>query len=202
MINETPRSRNLRALKKNIYISCEGDAEEAYLLGLKRKYQHKVTIRISNSDKTAAIDVVKNLKEKFGSEYSHDDLKFCIFDFDENTFEQLKIAQSKALKIGAEIIFSNPCFEVWLLWHFKNDFSIKTSREKLKNEIENLIRPKYWACKQYPNLYDLVANNYENAKKNHSQRKKELERENCTLYSPVSNPYTNFEELINQLIEM
>lgn len=202
IINETPRSRNLRTLKENVYISCEGDAEEAYLLGLKKKYEHKATIRINNSNKTAAIDVVKNLRKQFKNEYSNDDLKFCVFDFDENTQEQLNEAARLAEGMNAKIIFSNPCFEVWLLWHFRNDFSIQDSRENLKNKIENLIRPKYWTCKQHPNLYDLLNDNYDNAKKNYLQRKRELEREDYTLYSHASNPYTNFDDLIKQLEEL
>lgn len=50
-IQETQRSRNLRVLKKNVYISCEGDTEEAYLLGLKKQFSSKANIKISNSKK-------------------------------------------------------------------------------------------------------------------------------------------------------
>lgn len=199
---ETSRTRNLRPIKKIVYISCEGDAEEAYLIGLKNKFSQKATLKISNSKKTAAIDVVKNLKTKFKSEYSSKDLKFCVFDFDENTEEQLETAKKIAQYIGAKVIFSNPCFEIWLLWHFKNDFSIQDSREKLKNEIEKLIRPKYWSDKEYPNLYDLIKDKCNNAQMNFLQRKEELQREEVNLYSSESNPYTNFDELLEELIKL
>lgn len=202
-IREIKRSRNLRPIKQNIYISCEGDAEEAYLNGLKRRYSRVATIKISNSSPdTSAPDVVKNLKKKYKNEYSREDLRYCIFDCDDNTPEQLQVAQRLANLEHAQIIFSNPCFEIWLLWHYENSLAFQSSRNALKRQIETYIRPEYWSCKETPNLYDLIRDNTTQAILNYEHRKLELEQDNVIAYSRESNPYSNFYDLINKLISL
>ena len=76
-IEEIRRGRNLRSIKKNVYISCEGKTEKAYLVGLKKQFSQKVNIKISYTNKTNAKDIVKNLKSKFKSEYEKDDFHDC-----------------------------------------------------------------------------------------------------------------------------
>ena len=201
-IQETQRSRNLRVLKKNVYISCEGDTEEAYLLGLKKQFSSKANIKISNSKKTAAKDVVKNLITKYKAEYNKNDLKYCIFDCDENTDEDLINAKKLADKAGIKIIFSNPCFEIWLLWHYETTFSVQESREKLKKQIEKLTRANYWTCKDSPNLYELTKENFLNAQMNCCQRKEELIKDDIPAYSRESNPYSIFDKLYDDLVKL
>ncbi len=198
-IREISRSRDLKSIRKNIYISCEGDAEVNYLRGLKEHFKKKATIKISNSKGTAAKDVVKNLKIRFGSEYKKEDLKYCVFDSDENTQQDLDDAKKFANKISSKIIYSNPCFEIWLLWHFENDFSIQNSRENLKKRMEDIIKPKYW---NDSNLYDFFREKLTNAQTNYLHRKKELEQDNIPFYSKESNPYTNFDELYDDLSKL
>ena len=107
-----------------------------------------------------------------------------------------------AKKLNAQIIFSNPCFEIWLLWHFENDLSYQTSREKLKRKIEKLIKENYWQLKNEPTLYDFVKDKLTSAQTNCEHRKKVLEQENIDSYSRKSNPYTNIDDLITELIKL
>ena len=104
--------------------------------------------------------------------------------------------------MNAHIIFSNPCFEIWLLWHFENDLSYQGSREKLKRKIEKLIEENYWQLKNEPTLYDFVKDKLTSAQTNCEHRKKVLEQENIAPYSKKSNPYTNIDDLISKLIEL
>lgn len=201
-IQETRRGRNLRVLKKNVYISCEGDTEETYLLGLKKQFSKKANIKISNSRKTAAKDVVRNLITKYKTEYDKNDLKYCIFDCDENTEQDLILAKKQADKAGIKIIFSNPCFEIWLLWHYENKFSVQSSREKLKKQIEKFVKTNYWTCKDNPNLYDLTKEKLANAQMNCCQRKEELLKEGVFTYSRASNPFSNFDDLYDDLVAL
>ena len=202
-INEALRRRNLRPIKENIYISCEGDAEEAYLNGLKKRYSKFATIKISNSSpRTSALDVVKNLKKKYKNEYTRKDLKYCIFDCDDNSSEQLEQALQLANNEHAKIIFSNPCFEIWLLWHYENNLRFQSSREDLKRRIETYIRPEYWKFKENPNLYDFVRDNTSEAVLNYEHRRLELAQDGLAEYSIESNPYTNFNDLLTQLIDI
>ena len=201
-IKETQRSKNNQVIRPNIYISCEGDAEEAYLKGLKKEYKSIANIKINKSRDTDCKGIVRNLKTKFANEYSKEDLKYCIFDCDENSQKNLNDAHKMAKKLNAHIIFSNPCFEIWLLWHFENDLSYQGSREKLKRKIEKLIEENYWQLKNEPTLYDFVKDKLTSAQTNYEHRKKVLEQENIAPYSKKSNPYTNIDDLISKLIEL
>lgn len=198
-IEEIRRGRNLRSIKKNVYISCEGKTEKAYLVGLKKQFSQKVNIKISYTNKTNAKDIVKNLKSKFKSEYEKDDLRYCIFDCDENSSQDLLVAKELATRENAKIIFSNPCFEIWLLWHFENNFSYQNSRDKLKKLIENYIRPAYWTLNNNPNLYEFIKEHLKTAQMNYYQRKEQLERENINWYSRESNPFSNLDDLYSDL---
>lgn len=201
-IEEIQRKRNTQTIRKNVYISCEGETEEAYLKGLKKRFKDVATIKISNSNRTAAKDVVKNLKNKYSKEYDKSDLKYCVFDCDDNSQNDINEALKLAEKEHARVIFSNPCFEIWLLWHFKNDFSFQNSNDNLKREIEKLLKPNYWTYKNNPTLYDLLESKRSNAQMNHVHRKSQLERDNIPQYSRESNPFSNMDDLLSDLIQL
>ncbi len=111
-------------------------------------------------------------------------------------------AKRLADKEGAKIIFSNPCFEIWLLWHYENNFSFQSSREKLKKQIEKLIKENYWNCKKNPNLYDITKEKLSIAQMNYSQRKQEIIKDNIPTYSKDSNPYSDFDNLFEDLLSL
>lgn len=198
-IREISRGRDLKSVKKNVYISCEGKAEKNYLNSLKKRFANKAKFNISQSNRTAAKDVVSNLKMRYGSEYKKNDLKYCIFDKDDNSKKDLEDAKKLADKIGAKIIYSNPCFEIWLLWHFESDFSIQDSRENLKKRVENLIKTDYCNAED---LFGILNENFNNAQTNYLHRKAEMERYDIPFYSIESNPYSNFDELYDDLVKL
>jgi len=45
---------------------------------------------------------------------------WVVFDRDENTPQEVYAAFRLARQNGIRIAFSHPCFELWLLLHFKN----------------------------------------------------------------------------------
>lgn len=61
------------------------------------------------------------------------DAVWCVFDVDDH--ERIETAVELARKLGFDLAVSNPCFEVWLLWHFEECeqyLSGDQVREKLK----------------------------------------------------------------------
>ncbi|WP_430783552.1 RloB family protein [Actinoplanes sp. G11-F43] len=72
---------------------------------------------------------------------------WCVFDVDEHaTIDAALIeAQAEGFKVGV----SNPCFEIWLLWHFEDHFA-EISRKNLRNKL----KPRGCGEKKIPRNFD------------------------------------------------
>jgi len=189
-------TKNSRNLIHSIYISCEGKTEKSYLRGVKKKYKDVATLNISShKTKVTALDVVKNLENKYKYKYDKNDLKFCIFDCDSNSPNDLRVAKQKADKIGAKIIFSNPCFEIWLYWHFKDENGHITAKN-LKDYIKKELNEDYCSNEF---LYDILINKEPRAINNANVRKYNLAEQEISPYSTESNPSTDMNKLLEYL---
>jgi hypothetical protein len=72
-------------------------------------------------------DAARNLREDRYSQV------WCVFDVD--THETLQAAVIEARRNSIRIAVSNPCFEIWLLWHFEDhhaEVSADTLRRRLR----------------------------------------------------------------------
>ena len=134
------RKINYRSTIFQVYIACEGYNEKDYFNDLnkelkKRGYSNIIQLHPKKSSKQSADGVVECAETYFSSNCLKKYKKiYCVFDKDSNTDEQIEKAIKSAKKINAEIIFSNPCFEVWFLSHFKDDIKhIET------NELEAIL---------------------------------------------------------------
>lgn len=124
--------------KPRILVICEGEATEpSYFQGLKREEQlrpleievdgrgedpktlvERAALRMKQAKKAARAARDENL--------SYDEV-WCVFDVD--THRKLADAKQQANANGISIAVSNPCFELWLLLHFKEqNASIKSSK--------------------------------------------------------------------------
>ena len=145
------RKRNKRQLHFLICISCEGHTEKIYFTHLRKFLKEKnkeniVQIKIGKAHKQNADAVVEFAKSRYfidteyNKEFRKNTIIFCVFDKDNNTKEQIDKAIKLAKQINAEIIFSNPNFEVWFYAHYKNDIK-NITKDKLNNFLikdENL----------------------------------------------------------------
>lgn len=195
----TLRSRNnlKRSVRKNIFISCEGKTEKTYIDSLKPYFNDVAVIKAKYDTRTSALDVIQNFDTLFKTEVvEKGDLKLCIFDCDKNTDEQLTLAKMKALAENKQILFSNPCFEIWLYWHF--DKKIKNiNQDKLKDFISNEAGLKnYENDKQiYSKLIDKLSKAIYKAKK----REQIIKEEGIEPISKNSEPYSDMYKLIDYL---
>lgn len=196
---EYRKSKYKKNIKKNIFISCEGKTEKTYFNSLNYIYDN-IHIIAKHNQKTSAIDVVQNFNDLFKNEdISNDDLKFCAFDKDKNNASQLidakKIANAKKIKI----LFSNPCFEIWLYWHF----------EAKRRETNSKILKDYMSYKDGFSNYSndiFLAKKLEkylgNAITVAKNARLEYKRNDIDTYVGNSNPYTDIDKFINLISEI
>lgn len=176
---------------------CEGKnkTEKKYFNHFKAR-ENKFNLKIEDSEDTNPIGLANNALryiKKYDMHLDRGDKAFCLMDLDlsEKQLKEYLEVKSKAKYKGIEFIVSNPCFEVWFMFHFLKDPKKEKSSEDvkkalcgyIKNYEENLdVYEKY-------NLQDRLNEAYINA----SNKAKLLE----DLSLIDKNPYTEVGKLID-----
>ena len=141
------RKKQLREVFATALIVCEGkETEPNYIKGLIEHLKiHPRRIKtIPAKHSTAVVEYAASEMKKSPGEY---DEVFAVFDGDH---QGLKKEESKAKDENIQIILSVPCFEVWILLHFKN-----TDRPYLK--CDNVIKDlpaKHGYTKNDPKIFE------------------------------------------------
>lgn len=110
-----------------VLIVCEGKTELLYFQGLINKLKlSTANIEIINPKQNTPNSLLKKAKELYKKSNKSGnifDKIYCIFDKDKHPkYQQTKdnIEQIKQPRHTYYAIYSEPCFEYWLLLHFKN----------------------------------------------------------------------------------
>lgn len=193
-LNRQPKGFEFRA---KILIVCEGQqTEKEYFEYLKRKYKLSTAeVKVKedggsspNSVFKDALKLYKNSLEKNQVAY---DAVYCVYDQDE--FSQHSDVRNKIRQQESfNLIFSNPCFEVWYLFH--DDKSTKpfakkgkkTASQQVKSQANKLLNSTGSNYLEY--LFNKTEEAIKNAKRNAKQN--------------ISNPYTNVYELVEKMKEI
>ena len=144
------RRRPFRDPKPRILVVTEGEiTEPEYLKGFIRTYRNpRVTVKVVNEhDKPMPlVKTAKRYKEDAEQEAACEkddnlvyDSVWCVFDIDDHS----KIAEAKemARDNNIDLAVSNPCFELWLLLHFR-DYPGTQPRAKIKQMLKKHV-PRY-----------------------------------------------------------
>src|SRR3954451_2941209 len=114
--------------RKRVLVICEGEkTEPSYFTGVKRLEQAStVDIEIDKAGGVPKTLVERAVAKKKDSKRAvsrdgdpnllYDEI-WCVFDVDEHP--NLQDAKQQAKANGIELAISNPCFELWLHLHFK-----------------------------------------------------------------------------------
>jgi hypothetical protein len=147
---------------------------------------------------------VVNHAIELAKQHDYLDQVICVFDRDDHvSFDQaiqkLKAQQAKRKKPVYVAATSVPCFELWLLLHFK--YTTKQySRTQNKSACDNLITelkqhfPSY--TKNMPDLFALLEQHLPTALQNAAKLKQECTRLN------IENPSTSIGETVQYLINL
>ena len=100
----------------NYFVFCEGDTEVAYVEMLRSFYRLPIHIIA----KKTLLNITSSLVERCKSAYvqTKNDRTYLMFDLDvPSMLERLKKVE------GATLLCSNPCFELWLLLHYNDQWT-------------------------------------------------------------------------------
>ena len=113
MVNKRERTPK-RQMKRIALVICEGDTEAEYVNLLRR--WHKSPIKIISHIEGAKITQTLIDKRAADLKISSSDKvdTFLMYDMD------VPAVTAKLMKSKAELLLSNPCFEIWFLLHSKD----------------------------------------------------------------------------------
>ena len=187
-----------------VIVCCEGKKSEP-------RYVNEVAKHFSNNlidvkvhpalgvPKTVvdfACDIKRDLKrEARRTRDSFDDMFhiWCVFDVDEHPKLKESIKKADDNQIG--VALSNPCFELWIVYHY-TDHHAPCSSGEIQKQLEGHM-PDYSADKNKAIAVDQIISNTEKA----------IERADRSLSrraeegKPRGNPSTNIQDLVKLIKE-
>ena len=133
------RRKNKREAKTIFIIYCDGETEKNYFKSFKVKLKDIGNVKILVKDAPNPLQIVKRLiKEKIT--VGDDGYYFWgVCDVDER-YENIKEVIKEAKKDNIKLAISNPCFEYWILLHFKKTRPIYSKCNPIINELKKHIQ--------------------------------------------------------------
>jgi hypothetical protein len=175
--------------KPIILIVCEGEkTEKQYFLGFERACRNsrvKIEVAQEHGVPRTLVEIAKEYKreaeEKAAREEDENlayDSVWCVFDIDKHP----NVADSKemARDNGIDLAISNPCFELWLLLHFR-DYPGMQSHTKIQKMLAEYV-PGY----NKHDDYETYSASYPQAVARASKMDKDAEN----AHEPHCNPTT------------
>lgn len=195
------RKRYTRERKEIILIATEGKnkTERNYFREFNRSIKG-CAIVFSDGNNTDPVNIVNdalNSADKRDIEPQNGDSIYAVFDTDFKKESQILEARKLAERNGVEIILSNPCFEVWLLLHFRySTHGYQSNNEVIKelNDVWPEYRKNIASFKQLRDRCEDAIENTGKLKKFHNETKGTDIVERC-------NPSTDVDKLVTRIIE-
>ena len=198
------RRKPNRETYDRILIVCEDSKATPNYLKAIRDYLRLSTANIEivgeecGSDPVSVVQHAKKLQQAELNKNSEYDKVYCVIDRDQHKKFSEAIKQAKDNKI--RVIISTPCFEYWLLLHFKNTsspyFNCAEVITALKEHLPNYEKGQFFNAISY---VEVLKPKEENAITSAKQRAGELLGV-VNIYA--ENPYTNMHELIEYLCKL
>lgn len=192
--------------KCTIYIFCEGQTERIYLEHFENRI-YNVSIVPVNTKHTDAVGIVK-YAEKYIRNVQMDqelgDRGYCVFDSDPKSNPNIQEAFeiiSRCRKKGLYCIFSNPCFEVWFVMHFR-EAPYGYDADKMKKCLKRILQDEYPNYSETVDIYEFLKDRQETALKRSIALHKSQEQIHKTVYSHECNPYTDIFEFMKYMDEI
>lgn len=141
-----------------LLLVCEGKnkTERKYFSHYKvRELPYRLEIR--DSEATDVMGMARraaNLYKEYQMDPKIGDLAFCLIDLDlrRDKYDAYLKAQQRYPQI--KFIVSNPCFEIWLLYHFTENPKAECSSQAVKEQMKKYV-PGYNEAMDVYEQYDL-----------------------------------------------
>lgn len=143
-IGSARRSRNLRPSSRTLAIFGDGESEERYFQGFRgRDPAMRVRpVAVRKTGVHAVLKQVDGVVRESGLDIKCGDRVAIVMDVDYYTEEEIGDMLIQCDRRGYELYLSNPCFEVWLILHFR-DFGKETDPKELVGLISSAMGREY-----------------------------------------------------------
>lgn len=184
------RKSKIRKIKQSILIICEGtETEPNYFKHWKRFIRNEARIEIES--KGPSPNVIVDYAVNKISTYDYNQI-WCVFD--QNGHEGISNSIRKARNNNISVAFSNPCFEIWFLLHFKYQAANIDC-----DSVCALLKNKYLKrFNKSMDVYDKLLNNQDKAISS-AQKLRRKHRHDGTTPVENQNPSTGVDELVEYL---
>lgn len=201
------RPERRKRVKGKLFIICNGTKTEvnyfkSLSLSLGKQSKYLVDAKAVNASPSDMIHKVAERKIKLKGFDKELDNIYCVFDVDEfidNNKERFVQTIHEAKENNINLIWSNPCFELWILNHFNfsgSEMNAAECTEALKKKYKNELSKDY--SKTTPNLYNDLQSKIQNAVANSSK----YQFNQSSLEKISINPSTNVHILVNKILEL
>ncbi len=139
------KNRTPRKVRKAIAIIGEGISEQEYFICLKRNKRYSFKIKPDLPQSSNFIGIFKKAKDLIRNDDF--DFVYCLIDVDcifQDRLEDKLLREFQKLiksvgKDNVELINSNPCFEVWFLFHFLQNVPNLSTDSAVSDVLRNYI---------------------------------------------------------------
>lgn len=192
------RSTASREPKRRLLVVCEGARTEPdYIDGFARVHRRAIVelkVRKGAGAPITIVTTAKSLRDAGAAKAKNDpneafDEVWCVFDRDEHPSFKEAIDMAQANGMGLAV--SNPCFELWLVLHFRD-----SPGERHRHHVQQMLRDNY--LRGYDKKLDFadVAEGVEQA----TRRAKRLLADALELGDdPFKNPTTSVYRLTDSI---
>ena len=157
-----------------------------------RECNYKLVIKDSGAtDVMGMARRATNLYKEYQMDAALGDRAFCLVDMDLREDKYNAYLKAQQTYHNITLIVSNPCFEVWLLYHFTENPRAESSSQAVKEQMKKYV-PEYNESMDVYAQYDLKEKYM--VAINRSEKKNALYEEKRTLVD--RNPYTEVQKLI------
>lgn len=201
-VDQKKRGKVSRKTKKIILIGAEGknQTERKYFKAI-NQVQSEYKIMAGKGNNTDPVGVVEDLLKSAKQEeldLKDGDILACFIDVDfkNGRDQELRAAMKLARQNNISVFLSNPCFEIWYLFHFRYSTKLYGSNEEVIKELGSYISD-YSKSKD---VYDVIENKIDQALLN-TKRLESYHLENGTNDRLKKLPSTEAYKLIEMILE-
>lgn len=208
-----PRPNKARPVPRKMHIYCEGEKTEpnyfqGYLDSLEDMALRNV-VKIEDTSKNTPRQLVEEaVNSKNSGNFPAGDVFWVVYDRESKQKYPDRLhdeACTLARDHDINIALSNVCFEQWIVFHFSNSDACYNSYDDLlansclKQKIKQLTGKKY--DKGYKNIFDLVKNDINKAKKIATAINKRTlsAAPHGVTKAHLLNPYTDIPKLLDAI---
>ena len=192
-IKRVRRQLSIREPKAKFLICTEGQTEKLYFTDFRLT---SAKICALAGDALSLVKEAAALKKRMAGVGDKFNQYWVVFDKDENSQERISQAIKLAEENGFRWAFSNPCFEIWYLFHFIKMRSATTAQELKTRHLPQTGRiPEYHET--LSGVYALLKDRQPRAIDHAKRIIAETEGWRKKLAS--ANPSTNVHELAEQI---